>query len=271
MGTLASLPVLLSWKTMAFYLLVFSLIVILDMFVRRHLLSHSVIYTITMLTAPIAALVAVGTPISPFLGALALSDNKKFIKAVVILAGSVLLFLLALIIYIRGHISPIDKTSEKFSSRPELFAARRLIKTGYAGTFIYGLITLVLAIENILIFVGVYKVTQEITEENPVDGVSTLLLIPLLLFGLLMFLNIFALMIFFFIGTEFVALGIAAVVTFLLNLLIVNGCIRYILTTDKTKGRKAIFIILSFIPAFNIVYGFICLRKISQELKNAVY
>lgn len=262
MGSIAVLSVVFTWKIMAVLLLLYGSLVTADLF-RRHLLSGGKVYTITMLLAPIAALVAIGTPLFPLLEA-GVNEGKGIFKALAILSGSVMLFLLALVIYIRGHISPIDKTSDIYGDRQKLYAVKRLIKVGYAGTAVYGLMTLAVLAENLIILYGMYKITEEFWTGD----VKDLLLIPMFLAALLIVpcFNIIGIIIIFFIGTEFAALGVTAFMTFLLNLLITNGCIRYILTTDKTKGQKAIFILLSFIPAFNIVYGFICLKKISREL-----
>ncbi|MCH5349180.1 MAG: hypothetical protein J1E40_07645 [Oscillospiraceae bacterium] len=265
MGSIAALSVILTWKIMAFLLLVFSALVIADLF-RRHLLSNGAVYTITMLIAPIAALVAIGTPIFPLLEA-GVNDGKGLFKALVILAGSVLLFLLAAVIYVRGHIAPIDKTLDIYGDQQKLFAMKRLIKVGYTGTAVYGLMMIAFAVENIMIFYGILKVTNEI---HPVTEAKDLVVILLFLAALLVVpcFNIIGFIIVFIVGTEFAALFVSSFMAFLLNMLVANGCIRYILTTDKTKGQKAIFIFLSFMPAFNIVYGFMCLKKISQELKT---
>ena len=265
MGSIAVLSVVFTWKIMAGLLLLYVSLVIADLF-RRHLLSGGKVYTITMLLVPIAALVAIGTPIFPLLEA-GVNDGKGLFKALVILAGSVLLFLLAAVIYIRGHIAPIDKTLDKYEGQQKLFAMKRLIKVGYAGTAVYGLMMTAFAVENIMILYGILKVTGEI---QPITELKDLLIIPLFFAALLIVpcFNIIGIIIILFVGTEFAALGVTAFMAFLLNMLVANGCIRYILTTDKTKGQKAIFILLSFIPAFNIVYGFKCLKKISQELKT---
>ena len=264
MGSIAMLSVLLTWKIMALMLLVYVAFVIADLF-KRHFLSRGAVYTITMLLAPIASLVAVGTPAVPLLGVWASDGNKGLFRALVILAGSVLLFLLSAVIYIRGHIAPIDKTADKYGDQQKLFAVRRLIKVGYAGTLLYGLIMIAFAVEDLLIIYGMYKVVGT-SVTKPEDLIFILLFLAALL--VVPCFNIIGFIIVFIIGTEFAALGVSAFMAFLLNMLVANGCIRYILTTDKTKGKKAIFILLSLMPAFNIIYGFKCLRKISQELKT---
>ncbi len=216
-----------------------------DLF-KRHLLSSRIVYTITMLVAPFSALVSVITPIS----ILVHKQNASAIPALLI--GSVL-FLLTSVIYIRGHIAPIDKNAvaDKYSEKLYYCASKRLIAIGSVGTALYGLFFVIQAVycAQMLNFVNIASLIFMII----------LLFIPYFNVGAMFFIIMYS--------AEFLALGILGIVVLIPNLLVTNGCIRCIVHSDKTKPKKALFIVLSFIPVFNIVYGIICLKRISAELK----
>ncbi|MDE6133759.1 MAG: hypothetical protein K2G04_10375, partial [Oscillospiraceae bacterium] len=48
--------------------------------------------------------------------------------------------------------------------------------------------------------------------------------------------------------------------------LVTNGCIRYILNSDRAEKNKKWYILLTFIPIINVIYGVICLKKISKKV-----
>lgn len=209
-----------------------------------------------MLTIPLAALVAVGTPIA------AIIYDVTVVKEIIIIVESFALLAVCLTIYIRGHISPINKTLEKYSDGTSFYAARRLISVGIAGNCLYGLLFIAVAVETVKIAGGVLL--------SPGMTVSGFLLLPFFYLFLLCvpIVNIFVIILFLAVGAEFVSLGAVSLVVLIPILLITNGCIRYILTTDKTKLKKALWIFLSLIPVFNFVYGIKCLIKINKRLKE---
>lgn len=140
--------------------------------------------------------------------------------------------ILSLIIYIRGHIFPINKNLDKYRGDPKLYAAKRLIFTGFLGVCLYTLLAVC------VYCYALYYGSQQSNENHEKWAL----------------LYIYA--------KFFMCLVTSAAA----GLLITNGCIRYILTTDKTKGKKVLYIILTFIPIFNVVYGVICLKRISKKV-----
>lgn len=144
--------------------------------------------------------------------------------------------ILSLLIYIRGHILPINEHLDKYSAAPELYAAKRLIFTGVLGVCLYTLLA-----------AAVYCYSCYHAEQHQryypyqSEDYGALIIAAVFIFCLFM-----------------VALA---------GLLISNGCIRYILTTNTKKSQKA-RIILSFVPVFNVVYGIICLKNMSKKLKS---
>lgn len=147
------------------------------------------------------------------------------------LIASHIINILSLVIYIRGHIFPICfDLEEKYSGYKPLYAAKRLIFTGVLGVCLYTLLAAC---------VFCYALFLENDYEHA-ENYAGLIIFVTFIFCILM----------------------AA----LAGLLITNGCIRYILTTDKTKGKKVLYIILMFIPIFNFVYGVICLKRISKKV-----
>lgn len=143
--------------------------------------------------------------------------------------------ILSLAIYIRGHIFPIYfDLEEKYRGYRPLYAAKSLVFTGFWGVCLYTFLSVC-----VYGYASFLEAENQYYEHLPCDmsGIEYSIM--------------------------FIMLVIMAV---LAGLLMTNGCIRYILTTDWKKGKKALFIILTFIPIFNIVYGVMCLKKISQKV-----
>lgn len=240
------------WQFMAILLLVYSVLVFADLF-KRHLLSNTVIYWATMLLAPLAAVTAVSVPAAELLIEFS-NEEMRWGKIILLFFGGAALLLLTAVIYIRGHIVPLNKNSEKYGDNKKYFAAKRLIKVGYAGTLIYIAPFIVMSYEIIsLIFAGASAFANIIEEDGL--GTAVLWLLALLLGFLIPIVNIIFICVLFFLGIEFFVWGVTAAAVLLTNVLIANGCIRYIITTDMTKGQKALRIFLSLIPTVNIFLG----------------
>ena len=244
--------ILSSRITLAVLVIAYASIVIADLF-KRHLLSRGWVYYPTVLLAPFAAVSSVLALIDATLG-----GERKFADVFFTLAGAVILMILAITVYIRAHIKPVDKTSPELKyASPEqiaLSSAKRLMVTGAAGMVIFGFMAiyiLVLAIEYIALLASVLPF---------VIVAIVLLFVP----GI----NIFAAIVLFWVavvsGAVLGVAGAAVITVMLMSFLVTNGCIRYILTTDKTKGQKALFILLSFIPVYNVIYG-VCGLMNSRE------
>lgn len=185
---------------------------------KRHFLSRPVVYHMSMLLSIF------------FMGnsALVILDGMN---AELYVIASYVINILSLLIYIRGHIFPIYfDLEEKYSCYKPLYAAKRLIFTGFLGVCIYMFLSLC------VFCYGLFLENDYEYGENYA--------------GLIVFAT--------FIMCIFMAV--------LAGLLMTNGCIRYILTTDKTKGKKALWIFLSLVPIFNVVYGVMCLKKISKKV-----
>lgn len=235
--------ILSSRLTLAILVIVYMTLVIADLF-KRHLLSNAFVYYLTVLLAPVAAVSAVISLIDSTLG-----GDRKFADVFFTLIGAVILIILAITIYIRAHIKPVDKTARRFeyssSEQVGVSSAKRLIGAGTAGMVIFGFIAayiLVIAIEYILALASVLPF---------VIVAIVLLFVP----GI----NIFAALVLFWVavvsGAVIGVTGVVLTIAMLMSFLVTNGCIRYILTTNKTKGQKALFIFLSFIPIYNVIYG----------------
>lgn len=249
--------VLCSKSVMWILLAVYLVLCFADLF-KRHLLSNTAVYAVTMFLAPAAIVAAVGAPVLALITDIN-ADKVSIGRVIFSFLGGLALLAASVTVYIRGHIKPVDKTRTEASPRLDtvaLYSARKLIAVGMAGNAVYGILLLVSAAE-ILILAGAVVSSGAIT-----------LLPVLLLLMFLPFVNILVVFVFLFIGAEFVVLGITAFMTLLPVLLIANGCIRYILTTDKTRGKKFLWIFLSLIPAFNFGYGIYCLVKINKSLKG---
>lgn len=253
--------VLFTPAAVTFFLVLFLAFAFADIF-KRHLLSNAVVYTASMLIIPTAALSAIGAPVYAFF------EGASVGKGILLIIESTVLLLVCLVIYIRGHISPIDKTLEKYLGETRLYAAKRLISVGIAGNILYGIF---LAVSFIEVSVMIFLVGDSIVSSGMT--LVDIILLPLFLLFLLMvpIANVIVIFLLMFAAAEFLTLGVTAFMTLIPVLLIANGCIRYILTTDKTKGKKALWIFLSLIPVFNFVYGIICLKKINTRLKETQF
>ena len=246
------LEFILSVKNMWILLAVLLVLCIADLF-KRHLLSNTAVYSVTMLLVPLSLAAAVAA----FFASLGGTSIGKIIFSII---GCLALFAVAATVYIRGNIFPVDKNRierSPYLDTTALYSARKLIAVGLAGNVIYGILLLI-SVAEILMLVGIAVSS------------GAIMLLPLMLLLLLVpFVNIIIIFIFLFIGAEFVILGVTAFMTLLPVIMIANGCIRYILTTDKTKGKKVLWILLSLIPAFNFVYGIYCIVKINKSLKGS--
>lgn len=268
MGTLAVFSGPFFPLLMTILLLIYAVLAIADLF-KRHLLSNTVIYWITMLLAPLAAASAVAAPIAELLSETS-NEKMNWGKIILFFIGGAALLLLAAAVYIRGHIAPLNKASENYGNNKKYFAAKRLIKVGCAGTLIYAVPFIVMSYEIIMFMLtGAAAFANVIVNGGIGEAVLLLLILPLLLF--MPIANVVIIFIICFLGIEFTVWGITAIAVLLADILISNGCIRYILTTDMTKGKKALWIFLSLIPVFNFVYGIKCLKKINSRLKETQF
>lgn len=255
-----------SGAALVIFLALYLALAFADLF-KRHLLSNGTVYYLTMFLAPAAVFSAVGTPVC------ALIYRESTAKIIFAFIGGTALLLVSAAVYIRGHILPIDKVQPRYEGSAAVSSAWRLIAAGLAGTLVYGVLT-ILNIGKFLemIMSGVPELGLSSQEIIPTLFIlAVLMLVPfynlLIILGLLIEYSSYLL-----IGAGvFVVITAFAVMTLLADFLVLNGCIRYILSTDKTKGKKVLFIILSIIPVFNIVYGFICLSNIAKKLKNSAY
>lgn len=246
------LEFILSVKNMWILLAVLLVLCIADLF-KRHLLSNTAVYSVTMLLVPLSLAAAVAA----FFTSLGGTSIGKIIFSII---GCLALLAVAATVYVRGNIFPVDKNRierSPYLDTVALYSARKLIAVGLAGNVIYGILLLISAAE-ILMLVGL-----------AVSSGAILFLPVMLLLLLVPFVNIIVICFFLVIGAEFVILGVTAFMTLLPVIMIANGCIRYILTTDKTKGKKVLWILLSLIPAFNFVYGIWCIVKINKSLKGS--
>lgn len=238
------------WILLAVYLI----LCFADLF-KRHLLSNTAVYAITMLLVPAAAFSAVGTPLLSLIR----DGSESVVTVIFSFIGGFALLAVTVTIYIRGHIKPVDKTKTTLSPRLDtvsLYSSIKLIAVGMVGNVVYGVLLLISAAE-IIIILG-YAVYSGILVYLPL--LVLLLFVPIA--------NLVVIFILLFVGAEFAVLGITAIMTLLPVLMIANGCIRYVLTTDKTKGKKVLWILLSLIPVFNFGYGIYCLVKMNRELER---
>lgn len=255
-------------------LLIYAGFAIADLF-KRHLLSNVVVYWITMLLAPFAAAAAVAVPVIELLAALSNDEEQvNWGKIILLFIGGGALLLLVAAVYIRGHIAPLNKASEKYGNNKKYFAAKRLIKVGYAGMLLYAVPFIIMSCVMIAFIstgtVAFSYIFISAVEEYGIIGIVYFIIMILAMF-LIPIVNLVVICMLIFLGIQTTAWGITAAAVLLVNILIANGCIRYILTTDKTKLKKALWIFLSIIPAFNLVYGIICLTKINKCLKETQF
>lgn len=263
-----------SWRLMLILLLLYAGFAIADLF-KRHLLSNAVVYWITMLLAPFAAAAAVVVPVIELLAALSNDEEQmNWGKIILLFIGGGALLLLVAAVYIRGHIAPLNKASEKYGNNKKYFASKRLIKVGYAGMLLYAVPFIIMSCVMItLISTGTVAFSYifiSAVEEYGIIGIVYFIIMIFAMF-LIPIVNLAVICMLIFLGIQTAAWGITAVAVLLVNILIANGCIRYILTTDMTKGKKALWIFLSLIPAFNFVYGIRCLTKINKYLKETQF
>ncbi len=265
MMLLSPAAMVLFWKgTPIVFLCVMLGLLIADLF-KRHLLSRSAVYAVSMLVVPMAMISAVGAPIVSFIS----SETSFFVNLVVFGNIGLALMIASAVIYIRGHVKPVIKADfADDTERYRLCASKRLISVGIAGNILYGIF---LAVSFVEVSAILYLVGDSVVSSGM--GVKEMVILPFFLLFLLLvpIANIIVIFLLMLAAAEFVTLGITALMTMLFVLLIANGCIRYILTTDKTKGKKALWIFLSLIPAFNFIYGISCLAKINKRLKETQF
>lgn len=218
---------------------------------RRHLLSKGAVFYVTMFLAPAAAYSSIAAPLW-----IAMTDNSDLEKVLYFIGGIVLFFLSAFV-YIRGHIFPTEKNFD-YGGQEKLIGARRLITVGALSALLYwifSIIQLVVAL-NWVMMLG--------------NGLMPILgTLALLLFGLLIpIANIFIIIYFIMLGTQFLIWAAILFMAFLQSLLVTNGCIRYILTEDRSKLQKALFILLALVPGVNIIMGIRYSVQISRIFKE---
>lgn len=244
------LEFILSVKNMWILLAVLLVLCIADLF-KRHLLSNTAVYSVTMLLVPLSLAAAVAA----FFASLGGTSIGKIIFSII---GCLALLAVAATVYVRGNIFPVDKN--KIERSPIL---TRLLCTPQESLLLWDL----------------RKCYLRHTPADKRGGdtyacrsgglLGSNIVLPVMLLLLLVpFVNIIVICFFLVIGAEFVILGVTAFMTLLPVIMIANGCIRYILTTDKTKGKKVLWILLSLIPAFNFVYGIWCIVKINKKLER---
>lgn len=218
---------------------------------RRNLLSKGAVFYITMFLTPAATYSSIAAPFW-----VVVTESEDWEKNLY-LVGGIVLFLLSAFVYIRGHIFPTEKYAD-YGGQEKLIGARRLIITGTSGTLLYGVfsvIQLIIAIKFVL-SIG----------DGPVEVLKNF---GLMLVGLLIpLINIFMIILFVLMGTQFLIWAAILLMAFLQCILVTNGCIRYILTEDKSKPLKALFIVLALIPGVNIIMGIRYCVKISGIFKE---
>ena len=226
---------------------------------KRGFLSRLVPWSGFMLTFPAAVCICCCSIFVCFAQLLA-NDGKGWLFKLFCGILAIANLAIILLLYIRGHCKPCDSAAPNFKDLPDdvktFKRARRLIITGAIGSVAYFIIMAVILI----------KIAEPFWQGSLIETAKTLLIAALLIF-----VPVFGIcFLLFYIGLGIMA-GIAmsfGFFAFLENLLVANGCIRFILASDKTKGMKALWIFLSLIPAFNIIYGFYCIYKTSRQLKN---
>ena len=121
-------------NTMIFLIAFLAILIAADLF-KRHLLSNPIVYAITMLIIPFALFVAVATPVFVL-------SEKDLSSAILHFALGILLLALAAVIYVRGHIIPVNKSAiiSKYGENVSFYASKRLIVTGSAVSVVYGIL-----------------------------------------------------------------------------------------------------------------------------------
>lgn len=166
-------------------------------------------------------------------GVLAISSGSNVLSYLI---ASHVIVILSLAIYIRGHIFPTNEDLDIYNVVSELNAAKRLIFTGFLGVCLYTILSVA-----VYCYSCYYAEHQRQIHYDHFEDYGALIIAVTFIFCIFM---------------------VAAA-----GLLVTNGCIRYILNTDRTEENKKRFILLTFIPIFNVVYGVICLKKISKRVK----
>lgn len=167
-------------------------------------------------------------------GVLAISSGSNILSYDI---ASHVIVILSLTIYIRGHIFPVYfDLEEKYIGYKPLYAAKRLIFTGLLGVCLYTVLSVA-----VYCYSCYYAEQQRQFHYDHFENYGALIIAVTFIFCIFM---------------------VAAA-----GFLVTNGCIRYILNTDRTEENKKRFILLTFIPFFNVVYGVICLKKISKRVK----
>ena len=187
-------------------------------FFKRFFLSLPVVYHITML---FSILVMTYSTLS-----LMSSMSRDFYWF-----ASHVVRLLALAVYVRGNIFPINKELDKYCSAPELYAAKRLISTGILDVCLFTALAYI---------VFIYNQNQEFEYSPSGESIAAQLAYMILILCVLM--------------------------SALAGVLITNGCIRYINDTDKSGFKKNFRIFLTFVPVLNFFYGIVCFIKIKLEV-----
>lgn len=204
-------------------LLILAACAVTDYF-KRYFLSLPVVYHITMLLSIFTVNNSVWVMVN--------GTNIMWYVAV-----SHVTNILSLLVYIRGHILPINEHLDKYSAAPELYAAKRLIFTGILGVCLYTILS-----AGVYCYSLYYAARQRQYGYEHSEDYGALIIAAVFIFCLFM-----------------VALS---------GFLVTNGCIRYILNTDRTEKNRKWYILLTFIPIINVVYGFTCLNKISKKIKR---
>lgn len=231
--------------------------------IKRGLLSRLVIWSGFMLTAPIAAVYCVYTvcisvlTVAGDIISVNLSGTGKAVTAILL---SFAILIIIAVLYIRGHIKPVDKKSPLLQNcndkQMNFIGARRLVITGTIGTIIYFAITVVM----------LYLICDLLWAGNIIDTLKIQIILLILL--LMPVINIFVMIYYIAMGTYMAAVAFVGIMALLELALVINGCIRFTVSSDKTKGMKALWIFLSIIPFFNIGYGIYCIAKTSKALKE---
>lgn len=199
----------------------------------------------TVLTAPFTVFFAILSLLDDdYLQAITALQVTQFISSGVMSVTS-------LYLYMRCLIKPIDRNSPKLqgydSAQFKLIGARRFLITGLILTVISGIA---------LIISGISAAS------------SIVLMFMCLILAVCPALSIFAIIAI--IGLGFSIVGFVAVlVIFMLSyLLLLNGCIRCTVASEKTRGTKVILILLCFIPIVGLIYGALSIKEISGKLKT---
>ena len=156
----------------------------------------------------------------------------------------------SLYLYIRCLIKPIDKSSPKLQGydavQLKLIGARRFLITGLIMTVLSGIA---------LIISGIFAAS------------SIVLMFMCLILAVCPVFSLFAIIAIIGLGFSIIEFVIVIILFLLSYLLLMNGCIRCTVASEKTKGTKIILILLCFIPIAGLIYGVINIKEISGKLK----